>query len=51
MSQPGGAQDAATTRKVYDAILGAMNPEERNVTPSPDSTMVAFTRGNDLWVR
>ena len=51
MSQTGGAQDAAMTRKVYDAILGAMNPEERNVTPSPDSTMVAFTRGNDLWVR
>ena len=25
--------------------------EDRNMTPSPDSTMVAFTRGNDLWVR
>ncbi|MBO4456018.1 MAG: DPP IV N-terminal domain-containing protein [Bacteroidales bacterium] len=25
--------------------------EELNVTPSPDSTWVAFTRGNDLWVR
>ena len=25
--------------------------EDRNLTPSPDSTMVAFTRGNDLWVR
>lgn len=24
---------------------------EMNPTPSPDSTMVAFTRGNDLWVR
>lgn len=25
--------------------------EDKNVTPSPDSTMVAFTRDNDLWVR
>lgn len=25
--------------------------EDLNVTPSPDSTMVAFTRDNDLWVR
>ena len=25
--------------------------EDRNLTLSPDSTMVAFTRGNDLWVR
>ena len=25
--------------------------EELNVTPSPDSTWVAFTRGNNLWVR
>ena len=25
--------------------------KELNPTPSPDSTMVAFTRGNDLWVR
>ena len=25
--------------------------EDRNVTPSPDGSMVAFTRDNDLWVR
>ncbi len=25
--------------------------EEINVTPSPDSSKVAFTRGNDLWIR
>ena len=25
--------------------------QDINVTPSPDSSMVAFTRGNDLWVR
>lgn len=25
--------------------------EDLNVTPSPDSTMVAFTRDNDLWIR
>ena len=25
--------------------------KELNPTPSPDSSMVAFTRGNDLWVR
>ncbi len=25
--------------------------EDRNVTPSPDGTLVAFTRDNDLWVR
>ena len=25
--------------------------QDVNVTPSPDSTMVAFTRNNDLWVK
>ncbi len=25
--------------------------QEVNVTPSPDSSMVAFTRSNDLWIR
>ncbi len=31
--------------------LGGLSAQERvNETPSPDSTMVAFTRANDLWV-
>ncbi len=25
--------------------------QDVNVTPSPDSSMVAFTRDNDLWIR
>ena len=29
----------------------AVRAQDRNVTPSPDGTMVAFTRDNDLWVR
>lgn len=29
----------------------AAQAEDRNVTFSPDSSMVAFTRNNDLWVR
>ena len=29
----------------------ALRAQDVNVTPSPDSTMVAFTRANDLWVR
>lgn len=35
-------------------LLAAVIPalaEDMNVTPSPDGTMVAFTRDNDLWVR
>ena len=28
-----------------------LRAEDRNVTPSPDGTMEAFTRDNDLWVR
>ncbi len=28
-----------------------LRAQDRNVTPSPDGTMVAFTRGGDLWVR
>ncbi len=28
-----------------------LRAQDRNVTPSPDGTMVAFTRDNDLWVR
>lgn len=31
--------------------LAEMTAADKNVTVSPDSTMVAFTRGNDLWVR
>ena len=29
----------------------AVSVPEMNLTPSPDSTMEAFTRGGDLWVR
>ena len=29
----------------------ALQAQDRNVTPSPDGTMEAFTRWNDLWVR
>ena len=29
----------------------SLRAQDVNVTPSPDSTMVAFTRNNDLWVR
>ena len=33
-------------------LLGlTMRAQDVNVTPSPDSTMVAFTRANDLWIR
>ena len=34
-------------------LLGLLcvRAEDVNVTPSPDGTMVAFTRDNDLWVR
>ena len=33
-------------------LCGAgVRAQDRNVTPSPDGTMVAFTRDNDLWVR
>ena len=28
-----------------------LRAQDRNVTPSPDGTMEAFTRGGDLWVR
>ena len=31
--------------------LISLQAQDRNVTPSPDGTMVAFTRANDLWVR
>ena len=30
---------------------GGLRAQDRNVTPSPDGTMVAFTCGGDLWVR
>ena len=30
---------------------GGLRAQDRNATPSPDGTMVAFTRDNDLWVR
>lgn len=36
---------------VLTAFTCAVHAEDLNVTPSPDSTMVAFTRGGDLWVR
>ena len=29
----------------------ALRAQDLNTTPSPDGTMEAFTRGNDLWVR
>ena len=33
-------------------LLGlTLRAQDVNVTPSPDSTMVAFTRDNNLWVR
>ncbi|MCR4860276.1 MAG: S9 family peptidase [Bacteroidales bacterium] len=31
--------------------LSPLHGQDRNVTPSPDGTMEAFTRANDLWVR
>ena len=31
--------------------IEAVEAQELNLTPSPDSSYVAFTRGNDLWVR
>ena len=31
--------------------LSGLQAQDLNVTPSPDGTMEAFTRGNDLWVR
>ncbi|MCR5350975.1 MAG: S9 family peptidase [Bacteroidales bacterium] len=31
--------------------LISLRAQDRNVTPSPDGTMEAFTRGNDLWIR
>ena len=33
-------------------LSGALaHAQDVNVTPSPDSSMVAFTRANDLWIR
>jgi len=31
--------------------LTPLRAQDRNVTPSPDGTMEAFTRDNDLWLR
>ena len=31
--------------------IEVVEAQELNLTPSPDSSYVAFTRGNDLWVR
>ena len=31
--------------------LFSLQAQDRNVTPSPDGTMEAFTRDNDLWLR
>ena len=37
---------------ILSVFCGAgLRAQDRNVTPSPDGTMVAFTRDNDLWVR
>lgn len=37
---------------ILSVLCGAgVRAADRNVTPSPDGTMVAFTRNNDLWVR
>ena len=36
---------------VLCAAFLSLRAEDRNPTPSPDGTMVAFTRDNDLWVR
>ncbi|MBO7071520.1 MAG: DPP IV N-terminal domain-containing protein, partial [Bacteroidales bacterium] len=37
---------------LFFLLLGfALRAQDVNVTPSPDSSMVAFTRANDLWVR
>ena len=36
---------------ILSVCFVAVRGEDRNVTPSPDGTMVAFTRDNDLWVR
>lgn len=37
---------------LFFILMGfALRAQDVNVTPSPDSTMVAFTRANDLWVR
>ena len=37
---------------LFFILLGfALRAQDVNVTPSPDSSMVAFTRANDLWVR
>ena len=32
-------------------VCAVAHAQDLNVTPSPDSTMVAFTRANDLWIR
>lgn len=41
----------ATIIFVLTVLAGALQAEDLNVTPSPDSTMVAFTRDGNLWVR
>ena len=33
------------------AALVSLYAEDKNVTKSPDGTLCAFTRDNDLWVR
>jgi dipeptidyl-peptidase-4 len=43
-------------KKILLALLSLLfaagvRAQDLNVTPSPDGTMVAFTRDNDLWVR
>ena len=36
---------------VLACLSFGLRAQDQNVTPSPDGTMEAFTRGGDLWVR
>ena len=36
---------------VLVCLAFGLRAQDQNVTPSPDGTMEAFTRGGDLWVR
>ena len=36
---------------VLACLAVGLRAQDQNVTPSPDGTMEAFTRGGDLWVR
>ena len=41
----------ALSASLSSRCIESADAEEINLTPSPDSSYVAFTRGNDLWVR